>query len=61
MIFFIKRRKWKRTFTEVVEKCVLHHIFGDWYIVRDMLKDSKAPWYKRFIWFTINKNDFLSE
>ena len=61
MIFFLKRRNWKRKFSEVIEKCVLFHIIGDWYIVRDRLKNSNAPWRQNFIWFIINKNDFLSE
>ena len=59
MLIILGHRKWKRTFAEITENCIVHHVLGDWYIVRDMLKNGKGKWYKRFVWFTINKNDFL--
>mgnify|MGYP001092947975 CR=1 FL=1 len=64
MIFFLHRRKWKGTWETVEEHCVVIHVFGDWYLVRNLLKGQKVT-YRNFLWriqwFVVNRADFLSE
>lgn len=47
MFFIPIRRKWKRTLSETKKYCVVHHVFGKWYIVRNLLKDSPKRKYFR--------------
>lgn len=62
MIIIPMRRKWKRTLDQVREWCVVYHVFGDWYIVRNLLKESKIRSFKHAVWFVmwflVNEKDF---
>jgi len=62
MIIIPMRRKWKRTLDKVREQCVVYHVFGDWYIVRNLLRDSKIRSLKEAVWlvtwFLVNEKDF---
>ena len=58
MIFIFMRKKWKRPLSYVEEHCIVRHVFADWYIVRNLLKNKRGKWWWRFVWFIVNENDF---
>ncbi len=68
MIIIPVRYKWKRTFQEIQEYCVVRHVFGKWYLVRKLLKGSPQKEYRkfkhfiwRFVWYLVNIEDFPKE
>lgn len=65
MIVILSLRKRGRTLSDTARWFPVHHVFGHWYIMRSLPRNSRiislGKFFRQFIWFLVNEKNFKAE